>query len=73
MFSRDNPPSAERVDSGMLAKKIGGTDGSSLVMTLIGAAIMAAALLVGCSDNDAKPVSSKQVSRACARQIAPMA
>lgn len=32
---------------------------SSLVMTLIGAAVTAAALLAGCGDNDAKPVSSK--------------
>jgi hypothetical protein len=32
---------------------------SSLLMTLIGAASLAAALLVGCGDNDAKPVSSK--------------
>ncbi len=31
----------------------------SLVISLIGAAGMAAALLVGCGDNDAKPVSSK--------------
>jgi hypothetical protein len=39
---------------------------SSLVMTLIGAASMAAALLVGCGDNDAKPVSSK-AGQSCVR------
>jgi hypothetical protein len=39
---------------------------SSLVMSLIGAAGLAAALLVGCGDNDAKPVSSK-AGQSCAR------
>src|SRR5450432_2972847 len=39
---------------------------SSLLMTLIGAASLAAALLVGCGDNDAKPVSSK-LGQSCAR------
>jgi hypothetical protein len=39
---------------------------SSLVMTLIGAASVAAALLVGCGDNDAKPVSS-QNGQSCER------
>src|SRR5450432_114392 len=32
---------------------------SSLIMTLIGAASLAVALLVGCGDNDAKPTASK--------------
>jgi hypothetical protein len=39
---------------------------SSLVMSLIGAAGLAAALLVGCGDNDAKPVASK-AGQSCAR------
>src|SRR4051794_26750651 len=39
---------------------------SSLLMTLIGAASLAAALLVGCGDNDAKPTSSK-AGQSCAR------
>ena len=39
---------------------------SSLVMSLIGAATLAAALLVGCGDNDAKPVSSKK-GESCVR------
>jgi hypothetical protein len=38
----------------------------SLVMSLIGAASIAAALLVGCGDNDAKPVSSK-AGQSCVR------
>jgi hypothetical protein len=38
----------------------------SLVLSLIGAASMAAALLVGCGDNDAKPVSSK-AGQSCVR------
>jgi len=39
---------------------------SSLVISLIGAASMAAALLVGCGDNDAKPVAS-QIGQSCVR------
>ena len=39
---------------------------SSLVMSLIGAASMAAALLVGCGDSDTKPTSSK-VGESCVR------
>ena len=38
----------------------------SLVISLIGAAGMVAALLVGCGDNDAKPVASKE-GESCAR------
>jgi hypothetical protein len=38
---------------------------SSLVMSLIGAAGLAAALLVGCGDNDAKPIPSK-LGESCA-------
>src|ERR1700755_763493 len=38
----------------------------SLVMSLIGAAGMAAALLIGCGDNDAKPASSK-AGQSCVR------
>jgi len=38
----------------------------SQVMSLIGAAGMAAALMVGCGDNDAKPASS-QVGQSCVR------
>jgi hypothetical protein len=39
---------------------------SSLVMSLIGAASLGAALLAGCSDNDAKPASSK-AGESCVR------
>lgn len=39
---------------------------NSLVMSLIGAASLAAALLVGCGDKDAAPVSSK-AGQSCAR------
>ena len=39
---------------------------NSLIMSLVGAASVAAALLVGCGDNDVKPVSSKQ-GESCVR------